>query len=311
MAEPQEPSVSVVVAAYNSEATIGRCIEALQKLDYPDHEIIVVDNASTDNTRATASRYAVIVLDEARRGWPAARNRAWHYSKAPLVANIDADCFAEPGWLRELVAALEADPKAGCAVGRTKVEPGTTLAQRFYSQSDPFNIQKYLDGTPSAAGRSCPWGGGNNCFRREVIEAVGGYDALTYTSGADREYHKRFEEQTGLRTVYAPEAVVWHVARGSVGEFFRVAAKYSADAVLHARLDPAIAARLDGHVRRNLGFLARNTVGFFWRAAKLLVGRASSFAVAEPIFWNAQALGAIWGHAKGRRRLAAARRPER
>ena len=301
------PFVSVVVAAYNSEPTIARCLEALGRLDYPDYEVIVVDNASTDGTRAIASRCDVTLLDEPRRGWPAARNRAWHFAKAPLVANIDADCFAEATWLRELVAAVLADPRAGCAVGRTKVEEGKTLAQRHYAACDPFNIEKYVYQTARAAGRACPWGGGNNVFRREVIDAVGGYDAETYTSGADREYHKRLEEQTGYRTVYAPDAVIWHVARGSAGEFFRNSAKYACDAVVHAQFDPGVASHLQGYIRRNLGFLARNTAGLVWRGAKFLVGRETGLRVGQLAFWNVQALGSIWGHLKGRRRVAAAR----
>ncbi len=300
--------VSIVVAAYNSQSTIARCIEALLALDYPEREIIVVDNASSDDTLAIARRYPITVLEEPRRGWPAARNRAWHHSKAPLVANIDADCFAEPSWLRELVSALLADPSAGCAVGRTRVEPGKTLAEQHYAACDPFNIEKYVQGTARAFGRACPWGGGNNCFRREVIEAVGGYDADTYTSGADREFHKRFEEATGLRTIYAPKAVIWHVARGSAGEFFRNAAKYASDAVLHAQFDPGVAARLRWFILRNVGYIARNIAGLAWRGAKFLVGRETKLRLVQPWFYSIQALGSIWGHLKGHRRVAASRR---
>ena len=299
-----QPFVSIVIAAYNSEATIARCIEALQGLDYPGFEIIVVDNASTDRTREVAARYAVTLLDEPRRGWPAARNRAWHYSKAPLVANIDADCFAEPSWLRALVDALAADPQAACAVGRTRVEEGTTLAQRFYASCDPFNIEKYVKGTARAAGRACPWGGGNNCFRREAIEAVGGYDAETYTSGADREFHRRVEALTGRRTVYAPDALIWHVARGSLGEFFRVSAKYAADAVVHAQFDPGVAGYLKGYVGKNLVFIARNLAGFLYRGVRFLVGLEGRQRLVQPLFYSVQSLGTIWGVLRGRRRLA-------
>jgi len=229
-------------------------------------------------------------------------------AKAPLVANIDSDCFAERDWLRELVAALLADPTAGCAVGRTKVEPGKTLAEQHYAACDPFNIEKYVQGAERAFGRACPWGGGNNCFRREAIEAVGGYDALTYTSGADREFHRRFEAATGLRTIYAPRAVIWHAARGSVRDLFRNAAKYASDAVLHAQFDPGVAARLRWFVLRNLGYIARNAAGLLWRAAKFLIGRETKLRLVQPIFYSIQELGSICGHLKGHRRLAASRR---
>lgn len=308
MAEPRRPFATLVVAAYNSRDTLARCLDHLVALDYRRREIVVVDNASTDDTRAIASRYDVTVLDEPRRGWPAARNRAWHYSTAPLVANIDADCFAEPTWLSELVAALLADPWAGCAVGRTKVEPGKRLAQRHYAATDPFNFERFLDGssveTPS-------WGGGNNVFRREVLEAVGGYDARTYTSGADREYHRRFEARTRYRTVYVPTAVIWHAARGSLRQLFAVTAKYHADAVVHAQFDQGLAARIRGTVPRHAWAILRNGLGMAWRGAKFLVGRETAYRAARPFFWNVQALGAIWGHLAGRRRLAAARRGQR
>jgi len=303
------PFVSVVVAAYNAEKTIRRCLEALLALGYPDYEIIVVDNNSRDHTRAIVEEVAadaqrpIVLLDEPRPGWPAARNRAWHFSKAPLVANIDADCFAEKDWLRRLVEALLADETAGCAVGRTKVEPGKTLAQRHYAACDPFNIEKYVYKTERAAGRSCPWGGGNNCFRREVFEAIGGYDDATYTSGADREYHRRMEEQTSYRTIYVPEALIWHAPRGSLREFFRNSAKYARDATLQADFDPGVANYLDGYIRRNLGYLARNCAGLLYRAAKFAVGRETALRLAQPIFWNAQVLGSIYGHLQGRRLL--------
>lgn len=312
------PFVSVAVAAYNAEKTIRRCLEALLALDYPDFEMIVVDNSSADGTRGIVEEVAsraerrVVVLDEPRPGWPAARNRAWHFSKAPLVANIDADCFAEKDWLMRLVEALMADDRAGCAVGRTKVEPGETLAQRHYAANDPFNIEKYVYKTERAAGRACPWGGGNNCFRREVFEGIGGYDAEAYTSGADREYHRRMEEQTPYRTIYVAEAVIWHAPRGSLGEFFRVAAKYARGSLIASAHDPTIRGFMRFYVLRRLARLFVQWGVLCYRGARFLVGREAPERVAEPVFLSASLLGAIWGNLVARvagRSEAASGRP--
>ncbi|NQT87193.1 hypothetical protein HQ560_10545, partial [bacterium] len=166
-------------------------------------------------------------------------------------------------------------------------------------------------GMATADGRQCPWGGGNNVLRREVIEAVGGYDALTYTSGADREFHCRFEAATPYRTVYAPDAVIWHIARGSCREFFRNSAKYASDAVVNAQYDPALAAYQRGYVRRNLFYILRNMAGFVVRSAKWLVGCDTKERVAQTVFWTAQSLGGIYGTFKGHRRLAQAKRDAR
>ena len=69
--------ISIVVPAYDAEPFIGRCIESLLSLDYPADrlEIIVVDNASSDRTRAIISGYPVMALSEERPGAAAARNR--------------------------------------------------------------------------------------------------------------------------------------------------------------------------------------------------------------------------------------------
>jgi len=304
------PFVSIVVAAYNSEKVLPRCLDCLQAQDYPDYEILVVDNASTDGTRSVADREGVTVLDEPRRGWPAARNRAWHLSRAPLIANIDADCFAEPSWLSQLVARILSDETIGCAVGRTKVEAGKTLAERFYAGLDPFNIEKYVNNTARAHGRQTPWGGGNNILRREVVEAVGGYDALTFTSGADREFHRRFESATPYRTVYAPDAVIWHVVRGSCREFFRNSAKYAADAVINGQHDPALEAYRRDYVRRNLFAIFRNSAGFVYRTLRWLVRKDTKERVAQTVFWTAQSLGALYGTYQGHRRLHRTRRSD-
>ncbi|MDW8368217.1 MAG: glycosyltransferase family 2 protein, partial [Abditibacteriales bacterium] len=198
MSDADFPFVSVIVAAHNAADTIERCLRHLLALDYPRYEVIVVDNNSTDATRQLVQQFPVTLLEEKKPGWPAARNTAIQRAKARFVANIDADCFAERDWLRNLMRVLLSDEKIGGVVGKTKVEPGRTLVQQFYAASDPFN----LEGKLPLGWEFVPWGGGNNAYRKEVFEQIGYYDADRYQSGADPEFHQRMKRLSDYEMRY-------------------------------------------------------------------------------------------------------------
>ena len=213
------PFVSVIVAAFNAEKTIARCLDALLVLDYPDYEVIVIDNNSTDRTAEIVKKYEVTYLLEEKKGWPAARNTGIEYSKARFIANIDADCFAEKEWLKRLMHGLLVNPSVGGTIGKTKVEEGKKLIERYYAQADPFNFEKHIGKTSYVS-----WGGGNNAYRKEVFEKAGYYDSERYVSGADIEFHERVAAQSNLTIKYVPGAVIYHSARNSIRELFHVAA---------------------------------------------------------------------------------------
>ena len=204
------PYVSIIVAAYNSERTIKRCIESLLALEYNEYEIIVVDNNSTDNASNFIKEYPVTYLLEKKKGWPAARNTGIAYSKSKYIANIDADCFASSGWLKNLMLSFNGN-NVGCVVGKTLVEEGKTLAQQYYAASNPFIFEDKIGKT-----KNVPWGGGNNVILRDAFLKAGGYDSDRFKSGADVEFHLRMENVFGYKTIYEPKALIYHEARGSL-----------------------------------------------------------------------------------------------
>jgi cellulose synthase/poly-beta-1,6-N-acetylglucosamine synthase-like glycosyltransferase len=123
--QPIEPTVAVIVAAYNEEAVIERRLENLLALDYPADrlELVVTSDASSDRTHELVERYGdrVRLLVNARGGKVAAQDRAVRETTADVVAFSDANATWAPDALRELVAAF-ADPDVAYVCGRLVLE---------------------------------------------------------------------------------------------------------------------------------------------------------------------------------------------
>jgi glycosyltransferase involved in cell wall biosynthesis len=103
-------SISVVIPAFNAEATIGQALDGLASQNFDgEYEVIVVDDGSTDGTVrvASAARGPVTVLRQSHRGPAAARNRGVEHASGRVLAFTDADCTPSAGWLRAGVAGLD------------------------------------------------------------------------------------------------------------------------------------------------------------------------------------------------------------
>jgi hypothetical protein len=94
------PPVSVAVCSYNGAGTIGETLAGLEKLEYPDYEVIVVSDGSTDATEGIARKYGARLIRTENRGLASARNTALEASAGEIVAYIDDDAYPDPHWLR-------------------------------------------------------------------------------------------------------------------------------------------------------------------------------------------------------------------
>lgn len=194
----------MVVPARNGEDSIGDCLRSLTALEYPAdlHELIVVDNASSDRTAEIAGELGAGVVTEPRLGVSNARNRGVAEGRGEVVAFIDDDCVAEPNWLDRLVEPL-ADPEVGAVAGEMRSVDPDTPAQRYMadllgrwqrfavSQRPPFAV--------------CA----NLAVRRSEFELVGGFDPL-FRRGQDVDFGWRLHEGSPLRLAFAEDAVVSH-----------------------------------------------------------------------------------------------------
>lgn len=148
------PRVSVVVPAYNYARYLREAIESIQAQDYPELEILVVDNGSTDDTQQVLAaidepRLRVFTLAE-NQGLSAAANLALEHATGEYVAYLDADDRWRPGKLRRQVALMESEPEVGvvfCNFVRFNEQgymPGT--------QFDYFPRLAEVPAVPTAAG---------------------------------------------------------------------------------------------------------------------------------------------------------------
>ncbi len=139
---PDAPSVSIIVPVYNRAGEIGDCLAALFDLDYPEsrREIIVVDDASTDNSAQVVRTYPVRLLTGAENeGQSAARNRGVEAARGEIVAFIDSDCIADPDWLSALVPPF-ADPRVALVGGYVGAWSHQTRLDRFEAVGSPLNM---------------------------------------------------------------------------------------------------------------------------------------------------------------------------
>jgi glycosyltransferase involved in cell wall biosynthesis len=115
-----QPSVSVVIPAYNAERTLGAVIGALEEQEPGPSEIIVVDDGSTDRTSEIASELgAKVIGSDGSRFAGGARNRGWDVATGDVVVFLDSDAIPAPGWCEGLARALAEFPGAIIGSGRT------------------------------------------------------------------------------------------------------------------------------------------------------------------------------------------------
>jgi len=181
--------VGVIVPAYNAARYLPKAIESVIAQTFVDWEILLVDDGSTDNTKAVLSPYRerlgskLRYIEQVNRGLPAARNAAIRASDCELLALLDADDIWLPCRLTESVKMLDERPQAGLAYGLvTHIDIEDRTSWTFKGNPPPAEGRIASQIYMRKVELPCP----TVTFRRSCVEEVGGFDE-TMRATEDRD----------------------------------------------------------------------------------------------------------------------------
>jgi lipopolysaccharide/colanic/teichoic acid biosynthesis glycosyltransferase/GT2 family glycosyltransferase len=210
------PKYSIIVPVYNSQNTIGQCLDGLicQTIKRDAYEILLVDDGSTDDTARIVENYPEIRYLPVKHGGPAAARNAGSYAaRGEILAFTDSDCIPAPDWLEKLTAPFE-NPKVVGVKGAYRSQQKSIMA-RFVQLEYEYKYRRmaeqpsidFID-TYSAA------------YQRDIFLKNGGFEiSFSTPSVEDQELSFRLASK-GYLLVFEPEAIVFHKHDANIKEYF-------------------------------------------------------------------------------------------
>jgi len=221
------PRISVIVCSYNGGKTLGDCLYALDRVDYPDYEIVLVDDGSKDDTQGIVAAWEreretrrtegarlpdFINIRQPNMGLSNARNNGAAASTGEIITYTDSDCMADPDWLYYLAGTLLSGDYAG--VGGPNVSPPAQDWIQACVAAAPGGPSHVL--LTDVVAEHIP--GCNMAFHRWAFDLVGGFDPEYRKAGDDVDFCWRLQ-QAGQVIAFSPAAIVWHYRRFTLKAF--------------------------------------------------------------------------------------------
>jgi O-antigen biosynthesis protein len=229
---PRLAKVSVVVATFNGGRTIQACLNALTRLNYPDCEIIVVDDGSTDSTPEIAARFpSVRYIRQNNSGLSAARNTGIAAASGEIVAFTDDDCRPDEDWLHYLIGDLLRSDFAAIG-GHNFLPPDDSPVAAAVAASPGGPAHVMLTDREAEHIPGC-----NMAFYKWALEEIGGFDPTFRKAGDDVDVCWRLQAQS-RRIGFSAAGFVWHYRRATVKAYLKQQAGYGEAEALLARKHP-------------------------------------------------------------------------
>ncbi|HVO22586.1 MAG TPA: glycosyltransferase [Candidatus Margulisiibacteriota bacterium] len=209
------PRISVVICAFNAERTMDACLASLRTLRYPNYEVIVINDGSTDHTLDIAQRYPEVhIFSQENKGLSVARNVGYEHATGEIIAYTDSDCVVDPDWLTYL--AYKFVHSGFVAVGGPNLPPpeeSRTAACVAASPGGPAHV--LLDDEVAEHIPGC-----NMAFLKSALEEIGGFDPIHRAAGDDVDLCWRLQNN-GHAIGFSPAAMVWHFRRNTIKAYLK------------------------------------------------------------------------------------------
>jgi cellulose synthase/poly-beta-1,6-N-acetylglucosamine synthase-like glycosyltransferase len=202
-------TISVIIPAYNASPSLAKTLKALSKQNcFQPYEVIVVDDGSTDNTAKIVEQFEhesphFFYIYQNNAGPAAARNHGAHRARGEFLVFTDSDCIPHPNWLSKLMEGF-GRPQVGVVAGSYGIaNPESRLSRCIYMEI-LWRHQHLMPDFPNS------FGSYNFCIRREVFEAVGGFNTgYRNASGEDNDLSYKVR-RAGWKIYFERKALVDH-----------------------------------------------------------------------------------------------------
>lgn len=220
---------SVIVCSRNGASTLRACLEALGRQTYPHHEVLLIDDGSTDDTPEIARSFAFVRYHRQNHGGlSAARNYGMKLAAGELLAYTDDDCIPDEDWLEHLSSAFDA-PEWVAAGGPNIPPPPRNETEACVAAAPGAPSHVLINDEEAEHLPGC-----NLVIRKDALMAIGGFREEFTTAGDDVDICWRLRNAGG-KLRFVPAAFVWHHRRFTVQAYLRQQSGYGhAEAMLMA-----------------------------------------------------------------------------
>lgn len=211
------PRASIIIVSYNGRRFLGKCLASVLQQNYPNYEVLVVDNASSDGSvEFVEQEFSTVrvIRNETNLGFGGANNVGASRATGEYLAFLNQDTVVEPDWLAELLTPLEEDPEAALATSKILLmaQPdkintcgnqthytGLSFCRGVGQPADNFDQLEIVDAVAGAA----------FLIRKSVFEKIGRFDErfFLYMEDIDLSWRARL---AGYTCLYVPNSVIYH-----------------------------------------------------------------------------------------------------